>query len=961
MSVQLSAFPVEYAHDPSKQIVTTGEKFEALVRWLKTRKRIVVDYETSGLAWFQHASLCGVGLASWDDQGRIWNAYVPVRHLTGSTQLEWGRIAPAIADLLADEGITKAGHNLKFEDHFTRKEGLSIRGPRYDTLVAARLYNDNAPLKLEKRAELDLGIKDAMSWNHRLNAEVARLAHQNGMKLEDYRWRYGYSEVDPTLCGIYCCTDTDHAAKLMDFYEAWGVSRHYSRIWATEMRLTEVLCDMEEAGMPIDVPYLQAVSAQTQEAKGRLEEQINQLMGGYRFNVGSDDELRSTMYHVLGLRWEKRTKGNQLSVDREVLESFADSIAVMRPILAWRDAEKINSTYTTSILELLDSKNRVHGNFKSTGTNCLPAGELVLTDRGYLPVESVPVGALVLTHEGRPQKVLNSGLSGHALIYEVVLADGNLLRVSANHPFWTERGWVEARDLLTLVDRVAVIPGGPEVWKTIGAWPEFEVSSWGRVRHGVTKRARRVYPHGKWGHLKVMLTRGGAQKRGVNRKDVKVHRLVAVAFGVNGVGPEIRHLDGIAWNNIPSNLVWGTSLENKRDAMYHGTMTRQFGGQAKLSREIVLEVRTTPRTSHSDIELARRYGVSRELIRDVRLGKRWRTFPENTKRASFAWSPVVSLKMLGQAPVYGLVVAVDHSHVTGGMVTHNTGRLSCSEPNLQNLSTDDDDRSLAATGKKVKDGGSDPWSIRRAFTVRGSDWARVTLDYSQIELRVLAYYSKDPIMTDAFLRGEDLHDRTAKEVGARLGIDAIPRRIAKVIAFGLSYCMSEKGLSAQAKIPEQEAAVFLQAFFQRYAGISTFRQELWATARRQGCQWSNIFGRTRRLPDMKADEFWKRKRAERQMIGSAIQGTAAELTKESLVRLADWFKAEKIPALLVSTVHDEIQIDCPRECLPQVVKGSKRIMEAFPEFHPIPIIAEPAVTFTTWADKVPYKEESAHG
>ena len=97
------------------------------------------------------------------------------------------------------------------------------------------------------------------------------------------------------------------------------------------------------------------------------------------------------------------------------------------------------------------------------------------------------------------------------------------------------------------------------------------------------------------------------------------------------------------------------------------------------------------------------------------------------------------------------------------------------------------------------------------------------------------------------------------------------------------------------------------------------------------------------------------------MIGSTIQGTAAELTKESLVRIADWLVAEKIPALLVNTVHDEIQIDTPRECLTQVVKNCKRLMEAFPEFHPIPIIAEPSVSFQTWADKVPYKEESANG
>jgi DNA polymerase-1 len=174
--------------------------------------------------------------------------------------------------------------------------------------------------------------------------------------------------------------------------------------------------------------------------------------------------------------------------------------------------------------------------------------------------------------------------------------------------------------------------------------------------------------------------------------------------------------------------------------------------------------------------------------------------------------------------------------------------------------------------------------------------------------------------------------------------------------------MSEKGVAANTKIPVEEAAVFLQAFFQRYGGISTFRQELWAKARREGCQWSNIFGRTRRLPDLSSEIFWKRKRAERQMIGSAIQGTAAELTKAALVRIADLLVELKLPAMLVNTVHDEIQLDTPKECLGRVVQVCKQAMEDFPEFHPIPIIAEPAVTYTNWAEKTHYAPgDAAHG
>lgn len=659
MAIQLSAFPVEYPNDPAKQIITTPERFERLMRWLETRKEFVIDYETSGLAWFRHAYICGIGLASWDDNGQIWNAYIPVRHQTAMQQLPMSVVGPAVQKLLEDETKCKIGHNIKFEDHFSRKEGWRILGPRYDTMVGARLYNDNDKfLKLEKRAESDLGIADAMHWNHALNAEVTKLAQANGMKIEDYKSKYGYSEVDPNLCGIYCCTDTSHTAQLKDCYERWGVSRHFARIWKTEMRLTSVLCDMEQSGMPIDVEYLKGVKVQVQKAKEILEKRIHEAMGGYKFNIASDDELRNTMWHVMGLRWEKQTKGQQYAVDREVLEGFADTNLVCKLILDWRDADKIDTTYTSSILDLLDDKNYVHANFMQVGTN--------------------------------------------------------------------------------------------------------------------------------------------------------------------------------------------------------------------------------------------------------------------------------------------------------------TGRLSCAAPNMQNFASDDEDRAVAYTGKKLKEGGTDPWSIRRAFPVRGPTWARLIWDYQQIELKILAYYSRDSIMCDAFIKREDIHDRTAKEIGALLGREC-PRRIAKIVAFGLNYCMSNQGLSRQAKIPLEEASLFLEAFFQRYAGIPTFRNELWAQSRRNGGHWRNLFGRIRRLPDLQSLEFWKRKRAERQMIGSAIQGTAAELTKESLVRISDFFESEKVPAMLVTTIHDEIQVDTPRECLPQVVCAVKKLMENFPEFEPIPITVDTSVIYTNWADKKPYKEESDNG
>jgi DNA polymerase I-like protein with 3'-5' exonuclease and polymerase domains len=147
------------ADDPLKKVITVSSQFEALVRFLETRDRFVFDYETDGLAWHQGDRACGIAFGAWDDSGQLRNAYVPFRHRTGEAQLSIETIGPSISRLLANDRIMKIAHNLKFEDHFSRMEGWAVRGPRYCTMIAARLYDDNTSMKLEDRAASDLGIE----------------------------------------------------------------------------------------------------------------------------------------------------------------------------------------------------------------------------------------------------------------------------------------------------------------------------------------------------------------------------------------------------------------------------------------------------------------------------------------------------------------------------------------------------------------------------------------------------------------------------------------------------------------------------------------------------------------------------------------------------------------------------------------------------------------------------------
>lgn len=266
----------------------------------------------------------------------------------------------------------------------------------------------------------------------------------------------------------------------------------------------------------------------------------------------------------------------------------------------------------------------------------------------------------------------------------------------------------------------------------------------------------------------------------------------------------------------------------------------------------------------------------------------------------------------------------------------STGRMSSEKPNFQNFP-------------------SGPL-IRTAFEVPVGK-VRLFLDYSQVELRILAYYSGDPRMTQAFIDGEDIHSMTSREM---FGTDAKEvRRRAKVINFGLAYGMTPLGFVGNMNkelgtepVTLEQTEGFFERFHRRFT-IQDFCERLYGSMRQhRPAAFTSIFGRTRRLPDVAAfgeGERWKRQRAERQAISSAIQGTAADLIKNAMIRMPPIL--ECYDADLVNVVHDEVQVDVPREAAYQCAVELKAVMEDYPVFAPIPIVVEGEWSATHWADK----------
>jgi len=261
-------------------------------------------------------------------------------------------------------------------------------------------------------------------------------------------------------------------------------------------------------------------------------------------------------------------------------------------------------------------------------------------------------------------------------------------------------------------------------------------------------------------------------------------------------------------------------------------------------------------------------------------------------------------------------------HTTFGQAVAATGRLSSSDPNLQNIPI------RSEIGKK----------IRHAF-VADPGFQMVSADYSQIELRVLAHFSQDPAFLDAFRTGVDIHRRTAAEVFgvAEAGVSAEQRRIAKAINFGLVFGQGDFGLAQVLHIPRAEAHKYIESYFKRYARVREHMDAMIADARRTQSV-STLLGRTRPLPEINAKRPQERNYAERIARNTPIQGSAADILKLAMLRVAHGLS--RFPEVrLLLTVHDELVFEVPQTDLAEFTPWVKREMEAAYELQ-VPLVVD---------------------
>jgi len=276
--------------------------------------------------------------------------------------------------------------------------------------------------------------------------------------------------------------------------------------------------------------------------------------------------------------------------------------------------------------------------------------------------------------------------------------------------------------------------------------------------------------------------------------------------------------------------------------------------------------------------------------------------------------------------------ATGRLHTSFGQTGTATGRLSSANPNLQNIPI------RTELGRE----------IRAAFTAEAGH-VLLAADYSQIELRLLAHFSEDRLLVEAFRRGDDIHTLTASQVFGVPPLMVTPdhRRAAKVVNFGIVYGLSAFGLSQKLGIEPAEAKQFIQAYFERYSGVRSFIDRTLEEARRDG-KVKTLFGRVRPIPDINSKNANLRGFAERTAVNTPLQGTAADLIKIAMIRIDAALRDQRLKTRMTLQVHDELVFEVPET---EIDAMRTLVRERLENVHPltVPLLVEIGVG-TNWRD-----------
>lgn len=716
----------------------------------------------------------------------------------------------------------------------------------------------------------------------------------------------------------YAIGDVDRTKGLFDFLYPILVDLGMVRPYNLERQVLPVFMENEVIGIRVDVERLRNDIPIALEEFNYAEDWLRKRLKASGLNFDADGDVAAVLSSqgiIDDGNWTLTDKGAR-SMSKAVLrpEHFNDKQVAY--VLGYRNRLK---TCLTMFMEpwLEQAEQTLHGTIhpqwhqtrgENYGTRCMPAGELVQTSRGYIPVENVRVGDSVMSHTGEARKVTELHNNGVKPIVKLTTTTGLTLRTTPNHEYMTHGDWVKVEDLE--VEDAVQVTTTAEDWLPIRDWHPYEVSTWGRIKNSETGNILSLQIKNRWGHLKVTLKRNYARVRGEDMKDFAVHRLVGLAFNIGGKGPEVRHLNGHAWDNTVINLRWGTSKENTQDAKQHGTMWPRRMGLSKLTEADVECIRGHPYTGlkgckFSSQKIADKYGVSSSLIRRVRRGERWQHIKDAPRPNHFFFSRVAYIEYGYEAQTYGLTVEEDHSHVTGGFVTHNTGRPSCAKPNLLNISKNFHDRNDGYEHPDFLDNLMELPMVRR-YVLPDEDEIWLHRDYDGQEMRVFAHFENGPLMrayqADPSL---DPHTWVHGMILDLTGTD-LERTVVKNLNFLGVYGGGAPAVTKQLHCTLAEAKKYKKFHDKALPGRIGLNTEIKRITGRGDP--IRTWGGRLYMPEPPKIYDGKKRTMEWKLINYLCQGSAADITKRALVNYHN--HPDRTGRFLV-TVYDEANVSCP--------------------------------------------------
>jgi len=958
LSIELETFRVREPDWERLRALWTELEFSTLLRQLPARAVAVASPAVP--------LVDAAGWTSWLERAGETVAIEPV--LTGSAPdlalHGLGAFSPAAGPCFVaggprvPEGVRLIGHDLKAFCGWARALGAPVDAARLeDTAVGAYLLNSGRtsyPLEalcLEAVGQSLPGpLATALGGAAPADAAPARLA----------AWAAARAE------GVWALWQWQ-AARL----DADGLRALYRDL---EVPLVPVLAAMEAVGIGVAPARLELLAQELERQIDALLAEI-QALAGEPVNPNSPKQLAGVLFEKLKLPPIRRTKTGY-STDVEVLEELALGHPLPRKILEYRQLAKLKGTYADALPALVHPRTRrIHTSFNqlvaATGRlSCLPAGTLVSTDRGLLGIEEVRAGDLIRTSQGsRP--VLAWEATGIRPVIALRLSNGTTIRCSPDHEFLTLGEWTPAKDL-TVRDHVYMSLAEGLFGTTRGV--EVAATAAHRTRKSPALPA-------EWSVDLAELLGYVLADGHIARSNAKPAKLVlAFDWGEDDLVDYFARLVERLFDQTPTRRVSRTCPVLEVSGVDIGGLLEPLGAGAPSQRiRVPPGVFRAPRPIVSALlrgyfegdgsaapNLAVR-SVSREMLLDVhhllnvfgipstlrggtpdsrgcaprytlrvvgdRSTIRFRDeigFISGRKRAqldAFAArsrgvtpAPFLTDAVDGQlcevtvesietepaVPMYEIEVEGGH-YVANGIVVHNS-----SSPNLQNIPI------RSELGRR----------IRQAF-IPEPGWRFLAADYSQIELRILAHLSGEEALLEAFRRDEDIHSRTAAEILRVPPSEVTPemRRLAKVVNFGILYGISGFGLAQAANIGRDESQRLIDQYFAAHPRVRAYLDRTLAEGRERGYV-TTLLGRRRYLPELGSRNPAARGAAERMAANAPIQGTASDIIKLAMVRLARVMAERGLESRMLLQVHDELLLEVPeaegdvvRRLVPEIMES----------------------------------------